>query len=103
MNILNNWLFWVIVYLFSAVTFANTFKIVNRKMKDANILTVILEIATAISAIIFIPLFEFKFIIDSKVLFILFIVILLYSVVDRLNTDSRYGLEASTLDRKSVV
>ena len=33
MKIMNYWETWVIIYLFSAVIFAQSFKIANRKMK----------------------------------------------------------------------
>ena len=56
MTFINNWLFWVIVYLVSAVIFAQTFKKANRKMKNAGSLTILLELFTALFAIIFIPL-----------------------------------------------
>ena len=53
MDFMNNWLFWVIVYLVSAVVFAQTFKKANRKMKDAGSLTILLEIFTAIFSILY--------------------------------------------------
>ena len=46
MNIINTWQFWVIVYIISAVTFAQNFKKANRNMKNAGSLTVLLEIFT---------------------------------------------------------
>ena len=33
MTLMNNWIFWVIVYLVSAIIFAQTFKKANRKMR----------------------------------------------------------------------
>ena len=42
MEFMNNWLFWVIVYLVSAIVFAQTFKKANRKMKNAGSLTILL-------------------------------------------------------------
>ena len=56
---MNNWLFWVIVYLVSAIIFAQTFKKANRKMKNAGSLTILLEVFTALFALLFIPLFDF--------------------------------------------
>ena len=49
---------WIIVYLISAVIFANSFKIANRGMKDATLLTILLELCTAFFAILFIPFFS---------------------------------------------
>lgn len=94
MTFMNNWLFWVIVYLVSAVVFAQTFKKTNRKMKDAGSLTILLEIFTAIFSILFIPLFDLVFP-PVESLLILGIVVIIYAVTDRLNIEARYGLEPS--------
>ena len=94
MKVMNNWLFWVIVYLVSAVIFAQTFKKANRKMKNAGSLTILLEIFTALFAIIFIPLFEMKFP-PIESLIILSIVVIIYAITDRLNIEARYGLDPS--------
>ena len=48
MNIMNYWETWVIIYLISAVVFAQSFKIANRKMKNAGSLTILLEVFTAL-------------------------------------------------------
>lgn len=94
MKLMNNWLFWVIVYLVSAVIFAQTFKKANRKMKNAGSLTILLEIFTALFAILFIPLFEMKFP-PVESLIILGIVVIIYALTDRLNIEARYGLDPS--------
>ena len=86
---------WIIVYLISAVIFANCFKIANRGMKDATILTILLELSTAFFALLFIPFFKIKIAIKASVYLILAIVVSIYAVVDRLNTEARYGLEPS--------
>ena len=54
-----NPLFWIIVYIVFAVIFAQEFKKSNRKMKNPNALTILLEMLTALFAILFIPLFDF--------------------------------------------
>lgn len=86
---------WIIVYLISAVIFANSFKIANRGMKDATLLTILLELCTAFFAILFIPFFKIKIAAKASVYLILAIVVSIYAVVDRLNTEARYGLEPS--------
>ena len=86
---------WIIVYLISAVIFANCFKIANRGMKDATILTILLELSTAFFALLFIPFFKIKIATKASVYLILAIVVSIYAVVDRLNTEARYGLEPS--------
>ena len=94
MKLMNSWFFWVIVYLISAVIFAQTFKKANRKMKNAGSLTILLEIFTALFAIIFIPLFEMKFP-PVETIIILGIVVIIYALTDRLNIEARYGLDPS--------
>lgn len=94
MKLMNSWFFWVIVYLISAVIFAQTFKKANRKMKNAGSLTILLEIFTALFAIIFIPLFEMKFPPVESII-ILGIVVIIYALTDRLNIEARYGLDPS--------
>ena len=48
MNILNTWQLWVVVYLVSAVVFAQSFKSANKNMKDPGALTILLELFTGI-------------------------------------------------------
>lgn len=106
MNIINTWQFWVIVYIISAVTFAQNFKKANRNMKNAGSLTVLLEIFTGLFSLLMIPIFEIKFNPTSNILLILLIVIGIYAITDRLNIEVRYGLETSTfsmLKRLSTV
>lgn len=96
MNILNSWIFWVIVYLFSALVFAQSFKKANRNMKNAGSLTILLEVFTALFAILFIPLFKINFSSDINIYLTLLIVVIIYAITDRLNIEARYGLEPST-------
>ncbi len=96
MNLLNSWKFWVILYLFSAVIFAQTFKKANRRMKDAGALTIILELLTGLCAILFIPFFPLTIPNDFKIYLVLFIVTIIYAATDRLNIEARYGLDPST-------
>ena len=94
MNLMNNWLFWVIVYLVSAIVFAQTFKKANRKMKNAGSLTILLEVFTALFALLFIPLFDFVFP-PLKSILVLGAVVIIYAFTDRLNIEVRYGLDPS--------
>ena len=96
MNILNTWWLWTIIYLISAVVFAYNFKIANKNMKDPGALTILLEVTTGIFSLLMIPLFEIKFKINTSILLTLLIVVCIYAVTDRLNTEARYGLETST-------
>ena len=96
MKIFNMWEFWVVVYLLSAVIFSQTFRVSNRQMKNAGVLTVLLELFTALFALFFLPFFEFCFPNDWTVYGTLLLVTIIYAVTDRLNIEARYGLEPST-------
>ena len=106
MNMINTWQFWVIIYLFAAVMFAQNFKKANRKMKNAGSLTVLLELFTGLFSLLMIPIFDIKFALTKEILLVLLIVICIYAITDRLNIEVRYGLETSTfsmLKRLSTV
>lgn len=95
MEIVDNWKFWVIVYLISAVIFAQTFKKANKNMKNAGSLTILLEVFTAMFAILFIPFFTLKFSHDINIYLTLLLVTIIYAMTDRLNIEARYGLDPS--------
>ena len=95
MDIFNSWRFWVILYLISAVIFAQAFKKSNRKMKNASLLTILLELFTALFSIFFIPFFEFTLPSDISVYLVLLVVVIIYAFTDRLNIEARYGLDPS--------
>lgn len=95
MNILNNYIFWVILYVISAIIFAQAFKVSNSKMKDAGALTILLEVFTSLFAILLIPFFTIKFATDISVYLILLVVTIIYAFTDRLNIEARYGLDPS--------
>lgn len=96
MSFLTNWIFWTVLYLISAVLFAQLFKKVNRSMKNPTALTILLELFTAIFSLIFIFIFPIKIPAQLSTYIILLLVIILYAVTDRLNIEARYGLEPST-------
>lgn len=91
-----NYVVWVVIYLVFEVFFAQSFKSVNKDMKNASALTVLLEFFTAVFALILSPLFSFKFPADKTVYIIVGIVTIIYAVTDRLNIEARYGLDPST-------
>lgn len=91
-----NYILWIIIYLIFAVFFAQGFKSVNREMKNASALTILLEFFTAIFALILSPFFAFKLPSDRTVYLIVGIVTIIYAVTDRLNIEARYGLDPST-------
>jgi len=95
MTFINNWEFWVIIYIIAAFLFAHSFKITNRNMKNAGSLTILLELATAFFAIFLIPFFKITFPSSPKIYLTLLIVTIIYALTDRLNIEARYGLQPS--------
>lgn len=85
----------VICYLVFALIFSQGFKKVNRTMKNASALTVLLELFTGLFAIIMSIFFKYTFPSDIKVYITLFVVTIIYAVTDRLNIEARYGLNPS--------
>lgn len=89
------YMIWVICYLVFALIFSQGFKKVNRTMKNASALTVLLELFTGLFAIVMSIFFKYTFPSDIKVYITLFVVTIIYSVTDRLNIEVRYGLSPS--------
>lgn len=87
---------WVIIYLIFSLIFAQCFKETNRSMKNASALTILLEVFTALFALILSPLFAYKFSLNPEILLTLGVVTIIYAATDRLNIEARYGLAPST-------
>lgn len=96
MNFINNWVFYIILYLIFAVAFNQYYKITTKKMKKAGALTVLMEGMAGLFALLLFPLFEIKFPTDIKVYLFLGVAIIFYAIQDRLGTTVRSGIEAST-------
>lgn len=89
------YMIWVFCYLVFALIFSQGFKKVNRTMKNASALTILLELFTGLFAIIMSIFFKYTFPSDIKVYITLFVVTIIYAVTDRLNIEARYGLSPS--------
>lgn len=96
MNIFNNWLLYVLLYLVLATAFTQFYKIATKTLKKAGALTVLLQMTAGLTALVLCPFFEFKFPTDVKVYIMLGISIIFYAISDRMNTTVRSGIEAST-------
>lgn len=96
MNILNNWLLYVLLYLVLATTFTQFFKIATRTLKKAGALTILLQMMAGITSLILCPFFEFKLPTDINIYIMLGLSIVFYAITDRVNTTVRSGIEAST-------
>ena len=89
------YVYYVIVYLIFAVLFAQGFKKVNRQMKNASALTILLELFTSLFALILIPFYSFKMPTNINIYLTILVVTIIYAVTDRLNIEARYGLDPS--------
>lgn len=96
MEIMNNWLLYVIAYLIFATIFTQFFKVTTKTLKNAGALTILLQMTAGIVALLLCPLFGFKFSTDISVYIMLAISIVFYAITDRVNTTVRSGIEAST-------
>jgi len=96
MNILNNWLLYVLFYLVLATMFTQFYKIATKTLKKAGALTILLQMIAGVSVLIICPLFELKFPTDVKIYIMLGLSIIFYTISDRINTTVRSGIEAST-------
>lgn len=96
MEILNNWLLYVIAYLIFATIFTQFYKVATKTLKKAGALTILLQMTAGVVALLLCPLFGFKFPTDISVYIMLAISIVFYAITDRVNTTVRSGIEAST-------
>jgi|GluameStandDraft_1065615.scaffolds.fasta_scaffold07552_4 drug/metabolite transporter (DMT)-like permease len=93
---LNSWIIFVILYLIIATIFDQTYKVATKNMIKPGALTVLLEFLASILVLVLVPFFEIKFPTDIKVYLFLGLSIIFYAISDRLNTNVRKGVEAST-------
>lgn len=96
MDILNNWSFYVILYLVFEVLYNQCYKVITDTMISAGSLTVVMEALAGILSLILIPFFKFKMPTNPKVYLFLGLAIIFYALSDRLSTTARSGVEAST-------
>lgn len=91
-----NWIVWVIIYLIVYVIFNQFYKISTKSLTKEGALTVLLEFIGAVAILILSPFFEIRFPTDVRVYILLGLSIIFYTIVDRMNTTVRKGIEAST-------
>lgn len=95
-NIINNWVIYVISYLVLATLFTQFYKITTKTLTKPGALTILLQTIAALTVLLLCSFFEFKFPSDIKVYIMLGIAIIFYAISDRMNTTVRSGIEAST-------
>lgn len=96
MNLLNNYKFYIIIYLVVSTIFNQGYKFVTKSMNNSGALTILIQIISSLTCILIIPLFEIKFPSNYKVYIFLFLAIIFYTLNDRLGTTARSGIDAST-------
>lgn len=96
MNLLNNYKFYIIIYLIVSTIFNQGYKFVTKSMNNSGALTILIQIISSLTCILIIPLFEIKFPSNYKVYIFLFLAIIFYTLNDRLGTTARSGIDAST-------
>lgn len=95
-SILNNWSFYVMLYLVLATVFTQFYKIATKTLTKAGALTVLLQMTAGLTVLLLSPFFEFKFPSSINVYIMLGISVIFYAISDRMNTTVRSGIEAST-------
>lgn len=96
MNILDNWLLYVLLYLVLATAFTQFFKIATKTLQKTGALTCLLQLIAGGMALLLCPFFEFKFPTEVSFYILLGIAVIFYAISDRINTTVRSGIEAST-------
>ena len=96
MNILDNWLLYVLLYIVLATAFTQFYKVATKTLQKTGALTCLLQIIAGLTVLLLSPLFEFKIPNNISIYIILGIAIIFYAMSDRINTTVRSGIEAST-------
>ena len=94
--IINNWPIAVALYLLCAVIYNQTYKQMTKNMKKAGALTVLIEALAGLFALVYVFLFEFKLPKNPYVYLFLALACIFYALNDRISTNVRSGLEASS-------
>lgn len=96
MSMINNWRFFIIIYLIFSVLFNQSYKITTKNMKSAGALTIIIQIIASLFCLFLIPLFQIKFPNSIKSYLFFGIAIIFYTLNDRLGTTARSKIDASS-------
>ncbi len=98
MELLNNWLLYVILYLVVITVFIQFYKMATKKIQKTGALTVVLEMIGGLTALVLSLFFEIRFPTDIRIYIMLGISIICYTVKDRIETKVMTGIEASTFN-----
>lgn len=90
------WILFVILYIITSVMYTQFYKVTTKKSKNSGALTALLQLIAGLSILITIPLFKFTWPSSWVTIGLLALACIFYALSDRMNTDVRGGLEAST-------
>jgi drug/metabolite transporter (DMT)-like permease len=96
MWLFEQWWLYVILYLIFAVVFNQVYKVATQKIKRAGALTVLLQTLAGVVALVFIPVFGWQLPTNAITYVLLAVACCFYAVSDRMTTDVRSQVEAST-------
>ena len=65
---LNDWKFYIIVYLIVSVIFNQGYKVVTKSIKNDGAITILIQLIASFICVLMIPLFKIKFPSDYKIL-----------------------------------
>ncbi len=92
---MNNWLVFLIVFLVSAVTYNQSFKLGLNKSNNNGAYIALVSLLTSLFSLLFIPFFKLKFDLNIYKILMLIITCILYSIVDRINVYVRKKIDVS--------
>ena len=92
---MNNWKFFIILYLMFSVIFNYSYKSVTKSMNKSSAMTILVQILSSLFCLFFIPFFKIKYPNEIKVYLFLFLAIIFYTLNDRLGTIVRSRIDAS--------
>lgn len=93
----DSWIFWVCVFVVSQVVFLQTFKVITKDTKSIGALTVLIQLISAVAAIIISPAFKWTWPKGGDWLSWVLLVLsfILFAVNDRLDATTRKHLDIS--------
>jgi len=91
----NTWQFNAVIAIICSVFYVQTYKLAIRNTRREATATIILEALGALGALLFVPLFTFRFSVTPKILLLFVFANIFYTLNDRLKTISRKHLDVS--------
>ncbi len=96
MEIFNSWIFYIFAFLYLITGFNIFFRLSAKNSNDAGALIIVLQIMAAISALIYVPFFQWRWPADNKIVLMLSLACFFYAINDRLQASARQHLSVAT-------